>query len=416
MHMLRLRSGSARSRRALMTGILFVALGCAPLAAEVTLLPDPEIGKIISGLGAGVSALLPPPKIVGDLNDVARRYGLDKSGPGVRDYCIKMVWMPDRRRAIYYGANHGVPHRLNDVWEYDLPANTWICLYGPDANKGHGGDWSDVDRESPDTKAGIIRTKRGGPAIIPHSWWNMTYDPDLRAMITPCTWSMSDETLFKLLQAGRHKPPIWKFTPGAGKWEPIIDSKFEGKVPGYENARAMEYLPELGGTVWIKGDGMWLYNSVSNSWKELKPNGGNLKEYQDHMPDREQVAAYLPDRGLIVAHSRHGKGFRTTHYDIAKNEWKVAVEGEGPGAPPGGFDASTGFVYDSVGKVCLLHDPGKEPALWAYDPAAAQWTRLQPEGPAMPTGRNALAAFYDVAQNVFVIPGRWMYRHRKVAQ
>jgi hypothetical protein len=398
-------------------GTVLAAFTCASLSAEVTLLPDPEIGKLLSGLGAGNSALLPPPKIVGDLNDVARHYGLDKNGPGVRDYCIKMVWMPDRKRAIYYGANHGAPHRLNDVWEYDLPANTWNCLYGPDANK-HGtyGDWSDVDPESAETKTGIIRTKRGGPAIIPHSWWNMTYDPGLKAMLTPCTWSMSNDAYFKLLQAGKHKPPLWSFFPEKGRWEPIVDSRIDGKPPGYENARAMEYLPELGGTLWIKSDGMWLYNSVSNAWRELKPNGGDLKAYQANMPDREQVAAYLPDRGIVVAHSRHGKGFRTTHYDIAKNEWKVAAEGEGPGAPPGGFDASTGFVYDSAGKVCLLHDPGKEPSFWAYDPAAAQWNRLQPQGAPLPTGRNAMAAFYDVAQNVFVIPGRWMYRHRKVAQ
>ncbi len=381
---------------------------------EPELAADPKVLEILNGLGEGCSAALPPVKTTGDINDLARRCGLDKAGPGARDYCIKMAWMPERKRAIFYGANHGVPHRLNDVWEYDLPSNTWVCLYGPDANKGHGGDWSDVDRESADTKAGVIRTKRGGPAIIPHSWWNMTYDPEFKAMITPCTWSMSDQELFKLLQTGKHKPPLWKFTPETGKWEPILDSKFDGKVPGYENARAMEYLPELGGTAWIKSDGVWLYDSKSNTWKDLKPNGGDMKAYWANMPDREQVAAYLPDKHLIVAHSRHGKGFRTTHYSIEKNEWKVAVEGEGADAVPGGFDAGTNFVYDRVAKVCLLTVPDKQ-ELWAYDPDAAKWTKLEIKGPPMTKGRAGLLAFYDIAQNVLVIPGRWVYRHKAVA-
>jgi hypothetical protein len=405
--------------------------GSATLAAEpaaqggrttgpaVKVLPelaaDPRTTEILGTLGEGCSAALPAVKTVGDINAVAKRYGLDKAGPGARDYCIKMAWMPERKRAIFYGANHGVPHRLNDVWEYDLPGNTWVCLYGPDANKGHGGDWSDVDRGSADTKAGIIRTKRGGPAIIPHSWWNMTYDPGLGAMITPCTWSMSDPELCRLLNAGKHKPPLWSFIPAKGRWEPILDSKFEGAPPRYENARAMEYLPELGGTAWIKSDGMWLYDSKANAWKNLKPNGGDMKAYQANVPDREQVATYLPDRHLIVAHSRHGKkggtGFRTTHYSVEKNEWKVAIEGQTTDGPPGGHDAGTNFVYDRVGKVCLLTVPDKQ-ELWAYDPEATKWSKLEVKGPAMPKGRGGLLAYYDVEQNALVIPGRWVYRHK----
>ncbi|MCX7804569.1 MAG: hypothetical protein N3A38_05190 [Planctomycetota bacterium] len=380
------------------------------------LAPDPAVTKIIEEIGEGCATALPPARTAGDINDVARKYGLDKHGPGARDYCIKMAWMPDRKRAIFYGANHGVPHRLNDVWEYDLPSNTWVCLYGPDANKGHGGDWSDIDRNSEETKAGIIRTKRGGPAIIPHSWWNMTYDHGLKAMITPCSWSMSDPELFNLLNAGKHKPPFWAFFPEKKRWEPILGAK--GDLPGYENARQLEYVPELNGTLWAKSDGMWLYNSKENTWKRL----GRASDYKG-LPEREAVMVYLPDRKLLVAHSIAGNGVpsagyegsRTSHYSVEKNEWKTVFTGNEKNNPPAGFDGGTNFVYDSAGKVCLLWDAAWTRTLWAYDPETCKWTKLNPKGPPPPAGRDAVLAYYDAARNAFVIPGKWIYRHRNAA-
>jgi len=389
-------------------------LGAGRSAITPELAADPKVMEIVNGLGEGCSAALPAVKTTGDINDVARKYGLDKSGPGARDYCIKMAWMPERRRAIFYGANHGVPHRLNDVWDYDLPSNTWVCLYGPDTSKGSSGDYSDVDRQSADTKAGIIRTRRGGPAIIPHSWWNMAYDPELKAMLTPCTWSMSDPELFKLLQAGSHRPPFWAFFPEKKRWEPIIGAK--GDLPAYENARQLEYVPELGGTVWTKSDGMWLYDSKGNAWKRLGKGG----DYGAGLPAREAVMAWLPDRKMLVAHSIAGggkpsagyAGSRTSHYSVAKNEWKTVFEGKEPNNPPAGADHATNFAYDSAGKVCLLWDAAWTKALWAYDPAAVKWTKLEPKGPPPPGGRAGLLAYYDRTQNVFVIPGLWVYRHK----
>jgi hypothetical protein len=395
------------------------ALAAEPVEHMPMPAPDPKVEEILKTLGEGCSAALPGPKTAGQVNAVARKYGLDKVGPGSRNYCIKMAWMPDRKRAIYWGANHGVPHRLNDVWEYDLPANTWNCLYAPDTSKGGKGDYSDVDRESADTKAGVIYTRRGGPAVIGHSWWNMTYDPGLKAMLTFCTWSMSDAELFKLLAAGKHKPPLWAAYPESGRWAPIMDGTFVGPAPRYENARALEYVPELGGSVWIKSDGMWLYNSVSNCWKDLKPNGGNLKEYQANMPDREQVVVYAPDRKLLIAHSRNNTSqrptsgrVRTTHYSIETNAWKVAFEG--PAAdnnPPGGFDAQTGFVYDTVSRMCILVDTFETKTLWAYDPDTAKWTRLEPKGAPLPAVYGPLC-YYDQTANAVVVAGQWVYRHK----
>ncbi len=407
-------------------GLVSVLVALAALRATATeessglvtpeLLPDPEVMKIIDGLGDGECAVLPRFKVAGDLNDEARRWKLDKNGPGSRDYCIKMAWMPERNRAIFYGANHGAPHRLNDVWEYDLPSNTWYCLYGPDRSKGNNpDDWADVDRESDETKTGIIRTKRGGPAIVPHTWWNMTYDPGLKAMLTPCSWSMSDKQLFTLLQKGKHKPPLWAFYPEKKRWEPITGAT--GDLPGYENARQMEYVPELGATVWTQSGGMYLYDSKANTWKKL----GSSKDYGKDLSSREAVMGYVPERKVLVAHNLFGKGApskgyegsRTCEYSVAENKWKTTFSGTGPENPPAGYDAVTNFTYDPVGKVCLMWDASWTKSLWAYDPATFQWTKLAPKGPPPPGGRDAKLAYYDVDRNVLVVNGSWAYRHKK---
>jgi hypothetical protein len=323
--------------------------------------------------------------------------------------------MPERRRAIFYGANHGGPHRLNDVWEYDLPSNTWVCLYGPDKTKGrHRSDYDDLDWEL--ARTGVIRTKRGGPGNPPHSWWNMAYDPVARAMITPCSFSTCDREVRDLLKNGRHKPPMWAFYPQKKMWEPILGST--GELPRYENARAMEYVPELGGTVWTKSAGMYLYDSKANSWKLL----GSSSRYGKDLAPRECVMAYLPDRKMLVAHARWGKGApsigyaesKTYHYSIEKNEWKMVLHSRKKNDPPAGFDAATNFAYDPVGKVCLLWDRPYTGALWAYDPGAVKWTKVALKGPPPPTrGRDANLAYYDVARNVFVVNGAWVYRHRR---
>jgi hypothetical protein len=393
-------------------------------AATVTpeLAPDPTVMKTIDGLGTNSSARLPKLNTAGDINDVARRYKLHRRGPGARDYCIKMVWMPDRKRAIFYGANHGSPHRMNDVWEYDLPSNTWVCLYGPDLMRG-ADNWAKyLERSS--LKTGIPRTKRGGPAVVPHSWWQMAYDPDLKAMLTFCSWSMVPKEVREAQKRGPHKPPLWAFYPEKKKWEPITGSTFKGRRPRYHNASALEYVPPLKATLWSANSwanrGLWAYDSKTNTWTDLKPNGGNSKTFQLNAPGSEQVMVYAPDRKMLIGHQggtnrKTKKPWRkTSHYSIEKNEWqRVDATGHGEkGTIPPGHDASTNFAYDTVGKVALLWAPETK-ALWSYDPDAKKWTRLAPDGPAPPVrGRDAKLAYYDAARNVFVIPGQWVYRYK----
>ncbi len=408
-------------------GLAVLLAGSTPLAAEpegVTpeLPADPDVMAIIDGLGDNESATLPALKTTGDINDVARRFNMHTRGPGSRDYSIKMVWMPDRERAIFFGANHGSPHRTNDVWEYDLPSNTWVCLFGPDLLRGEDNWAKYLDRDSLET--GIPKTRRGGPAIVPHTWWQMAYDPNIKAMLTFCSWSMVPGEVREAHRKGNHHPPLWAFYPEQKKWVPITDSRFEGRRPRYHNASALEYVPSLGKTVWCANGwanrGMWTYESATNTWTDMEPNDGDRQAFQDGAPAPEQVMVVLPDRNMLVGHradadreTGHVRG-RTSHYCVEKNEWTVAVRSaEDEINMPVGHDARTNFAYDQVGKVALLWDPHTTNALWAYDPVNATWTKLEPDGPPPPRGhRDVLLAYYDVARNVFVIPGMWVYRYK----
>ena len=136
------------------------------------LLVNETVAAKIKALKPNHAVLVGEAKVVGDFNEVAKRWNLHKTGPRGRDFTIKMVWAPERRSVLFCGANHGVPHRLNDVWEFDLSALTWFMLYAPDNPRdytGLGKDFSDVE-----FKDGILITKRGGPAIIAHTWWGLT--------------------------------------------------------------------------------------------------------------------------------------------------------------------------------------------------------------------------------------------------
>jgi hypothetical protein len=124
--------------------ILAAGLDPAPAAADPPvvpkvdppLTPKPAVVDRLAALKPNHGVLLGKADVVGEFNATARRYDLDKTGPRGRDYSIKMCWAPDRNRALFCGANHAVPHRLNDVWEFDLPSLTWALLYAPDLPRG----------------------------------------------------------------------------------------------------------------------------------------------------------------------------------------------------------------------------------------------------------------------------------------
>jgi hypothetical protein len=388
-------------------------LACGFAAADSPRLePRRDVADALAGLKPNHGLRLGTAAVVGEFNDTARKYNLDKTGPKARDFTLKMCWAEDRKRVLYCGANHAVPHRLNDVWEFDLPALTWAMLYAPDNPRGYtdlGKDTSDVE-----FKDGLLVTRRGGPAVIAHTWWGLTYDPKHKALLFMNTWVTDQKKAVQALGGDPATlytgPPLWAFFPADGKWKAFKAGK---PYPVAIFGGMLEYVPDLGGSIWHANNwqmrGTWLHDYTADAWKDLKANGGG-KAFEAAAPEPEQIGYYDPKRKRVVVH-RH---YDTFHFDPKKVEWsKVRTGDKADGRTPYGHDARAVFCHDPASGHGLLVQ-FETNALWAYDPDAASWTKLSPEGDPMPTGSKRLA-YLDPARNALVvIDGTtvWAYRYR----
>jgi hypothetical protein len=382
-------------------------------SVEPFLAPDKIALKRIDGLMPNQAAFIGEARVIGDFNDIAQRFKLHKTGPRGRDYSNKMVWAPERKRALFLGANHAVPHRLNDVWEFDLRALAWILLYAPDNPRGYqdlGKDTSDVE-----FRDGLLVTKRGGPAVIGHTWWGLTYDPVRRQVLFMNTWVTNKKKAVEQLGGNPGQlysgPPLWAFSPESRQWRPIKTEKPWPKAPF---ASMLEYIPELGGAIWhtrnYQMQATWLYDPAENTWRDLQANA-RRGDFAQASPKPEQVAYYDPQRHIVVAQ----RGLETYHFDIRNQEWSKVLSGDKEHSPFG-HDASGPIAYDPHSGHGLILDK-KDNTLWAYNPDLPGWSRLSPTGtpmPAMPPGKKRLT-YFDPAHGVFVvIDGRkvWAYRYK----
>ena len=236
------------------------------LKVEPVLAPDPQVTRILASLGDNSAAMLPPIRTAGDFNAVARKYQMQKTGPVGRDFSNKMVWAPDRKRALFCGGNHGSPHRLNDAWEYDLPSNTWVLLFAPDPNKDVNcaavKEYKVTGRDGCEKTYKVLATERGGPFDPAHTWWGLTYDPGMKAMLwmDPVSLlrpkAMSQLGLKKVgrepdwmahYEGGAPGPALWAFYPYEKRWRRVITEK---PYPGMMQGGSLEYIPEMKGSLW----------------------------------------------------------------------------------------------------------------------------------------------------------------------
>jgi hypothetical protein len=382
-----------------------------PPSIKPKLAPKPAILEKLAALKPNQAAVLGQAEVVGEFNDTARRYDLHKTGPMGRDFSIKMCWAPDRKRVLFCGANHAVPHRLNDVWEFDLPSLTWGMLYAPDLPRGYldlGKDTSDVE-----FKDGLLITKRGGPAVIAHTWWGLTYDPRKKALLFMNTWVTERKKAVAALGGNPDElyngPPLWAFFPTEKKWKPF---KAEKPYPVAIFGGLLEYIPELGGSIWHANNwqmhGTWLHDFDKDSWKDLGSNGGG-KAFEREAAEPEQIGYWDPTRKRLIVQRHHD----THHFDPKKNEWtKVLTGNKDDGRSPYGHDARSVFYHDPVSGDGLLTQ-FQTNTVWAYDPDKTQWSKLNPDGDPMPTGGKRLA-YVDPAQNALIVIDRttiWAYRY-----
>ncbi len=407
--------------------MLLPAFGGEKQRIEPALEADPSVLKIVDGLGDQQSAWLPAKKTYGTFNADQKKWGHDKTGPRPRNYCLKWVWAADRKRALFCGGNAGVPHKLNDVWEYDLASNTWVLLWEPDPDtnrvrhmKKPGEAKAYLEKfVKVDEKSGEIMTKRGAPFDPVHTWWGLTYDPELHALL----WVMGNHHLHnKYLElnpdqkknyklGGFHKMRLWAYYPHRHKWEFIQAPTELRKSP----AAIMDYIPQMRGSFYYTQSHLqcgW-FDSASKSWKNAKRIAKSRDAFnqQDQLPVREAVSAYDSKNGILVVHhggnAHRGKTIpkRTYHFDVNSGKWKKVLQStEGPI----GFDAKGPITYDSVGEMCFINHEG----LWAYSATDLKWIKITPNGPGAPNGM----ACYNPEHNVLMVdsggPKIWIYRHK----
>ncbi len=406
--------------------VLFLTAGVrAEDKIEPALEPNEEVLAILNGLGENQSALLPETNIVGEFNELARQHHLHTRGPGGRNFNIKMVWAPERRRALFCGGNHGAPHRLNDAWEFDLAANTWALLYPPDFDDSRT-THREENYDNLVVKDGIIRTRNGGPAFSAHTWWQLTYDPERKAMLWMANWPGTERKSRRVAEAigadpdklcpvfhGRRATPFWSFTPATGEWEPV---RTEPPHPPYALAVILEYIPDLGGSLYRHN---WLYRSETNAWTNLEPEGE-----RDDMPGREPVAYWDPVNKILVAATNTGRRGEdvdsfdriTNHYDPETITWKRVLTVQGADKAPRAHDARCSFDFDPVSGHGILYEL-PERQVWAYNPTTTEWTKLpEPDGPPPPDERQPRPlAYFDPAHNVLVVNQgtvTWVYRYQ----
>ncbi len=427
---------------------------------------DPKIMGIVKSVEAGQLIKLPNFKILPD--KASSYHHAFKKGPGVRDFCNKISYAPDRQSGLYCGANHHVPHRLNDVWEYHLGSNTWslICPPGPDATRAR--ELAKKLKENPDNEAlkkrvnaywenmvvkdGYIQDRKNGGPLQPwHTWDAVTYDSRTKRLY----WNVLDsdnhasdrlkshsgrvrnyakrtgqdaEALLKTLKPGS---AMYMYDVKQARWTRQL-----GKGP-FPVMRAMgatlHYIPDMDKTLSYvcagnrpggQTEGMWAYDAKKNTWEELIP--GNkvaaLKK-KGTAPGEELQVAYSPKHKKLAAVYKNGLYL----YDVEKNTWARGKDGIAFG-----HDSKSVFVYDDHADVFLLLGRkgnsmwSQEPyGIYAYDLKTDHWETVKVKGLGGIDDskqknwlKYGFAGYYDTHNNAFVLyEGRnhhiWIYRHQK---
>jgi RNA polymerase sigma factor (sigma-70 family) len=432
---------------------------------------DPAVVAKLKALGEGSGLKLG--KFKTTPADVTKWHRTFKYGPSRRGFCNKMPYAPDRKTAMYCGGDHGVPHGLNDVWEFHLGSNTWSLICPPSSNKhvlrmargrmsrakkaiAAGKDvaknkvvakkaeaaikqwWSEKS-----VKEGYFQSRNGGPVHPWHTWDGLTYDTRTRRLY----WAeLSSHNVKRKVQhvkvrnyakmtgqdadklAAKIKPgtPMYAYDPAEGRWMRQMGS---GPFPNMRGMGGMlHYIPDIDKTFWLCNsgntvgsyDGMWVYDAKTNKWSCLITGGALMGlARRGAAPYGELQAAYSSRHKKLVAVLERG----TFVYDIKTNKWTKAARSTGYA-----HDAQSVFVYDSNADVFMLiakdgdkYWSGDVPwRLGVYDLSTDKWAVVKIKGENVPGKKASYAGYYDPEHNVLAVyvmtrsgGFTWVYRHRK---
>ncbi|MEX0716628.1 MAG: hypothetical protein WD066_08575 [Planctomycetaceae bacterium] len=412
-------SNPMKTRLGLLVAWLLLGLSAADAqeqrgggAFEEPPLPDKALLAKIEALPDDTWMKLPAFRTAGDVAWMNTRATSDyrRIGPSVRDYCNRMVWAADRRRALYCGAGHNI-HPLNDVWEYDLASNAWICLYAPDpAPPRDSPEWY---RENVVRRGDVVVTPRGGPVRPAHTWWGLCYDSDRRRLIffdvhkgimftnyeqlAAAVGLKANGPILRMYGSGPGEGWVFAFDPEARAW----DENVVTNTPKADESTELEYLPHRK-ALWLHSGKTYLMEQGAREWKPIAEQG----------PRSGGVSAYDAETRTIVS-----AGSRAFEYSCDDAEWTPG------GALPEGVRGRiphSMMCFDSVARrfvLCTTLAEGREPRrlrLFLYDLKEKAWNTPAAQGD-LPTTTN-FAGYYDPERNVTVVYGNremWAYRARR---
>ena len=394
-----------------LTSQVFAADAGAPGKVEPELKPDAALLAKIAALPDNTWLKLPPFKVTGELKWLSKRADERRRGPFGRDYSNHAVWAPERRRAIYMGGGHNV-RPTNDVWEYDLASNTWVCLRGADS-RGRSVEWV---RKNVILKDGVLMTKTGAPIRLLHTWDQFAYDPVRRLALlvhssprnfpalSGLNWSIlakglnltPDQFEKKLVKDGIY---VWGFDAAKRTFtsvEFMVNWKGPGNtIGGREEGAVLEYMPDQK-TMWFCGyGGPLVRDAKTGAWKFGKVRRSVYAPIACYDSDTKQVVIVRHE--ITIVGSPDG------------TKWKVHKA-----LPKKGRDSTAGLVYDPVAKRSVLYTRSTTPHLWLFDTTTSKWTDPKPKGDIPAGGR--MIVYYDAARNVTVYYNSrsiWVYRCKR---
>ena len=288
--------------------------------------PDESVVALIEDLQPGDAVRLPDFTVIGDGLDAFGTFAT--RGPGIRDFCNKWVWAEDRGRAMYAGGNHGAPHKFNDLWEYDLPSNTWVMLHAPD------------------------------PDVSPsHTWWGFTYDHARARALWISAASIWDT-------GGYEGPPLRVYDTVAQTGWGLLETTPPIDAPV---ASALEYIPNRDLLVFYSnrwnGSGMHTLDPKTNAWTELIPQPDLYFDNPD-APPGESIITYNSVNDVLVGFL----GRSVYVYAFDDNTWVRVLEDV--------TDSQSGSDYDPYSDLHYVQTQGR---LFAYDVQANTFKDLEVE-------------------------------------
>jgi len=339
--------------------------------------------------------------------------------PSARAYHAMAYDVASKRVVLFGGGTYSDP--LGDTWTYDPAANAWTDCR-PVADLPAARQYHSLLYERSSARV-ILSGGMGERGWLDDTW---AYDP-----ITN-TWTEqsgdsgfgSGPPLGGLGASAAYDPDTGNvfacggdftvtavYTSAANEWTAIPTS---GDLPDARFAHSVVYDPVgrkvilLGG--WADEEecdnrNPWAYDPATNTWTELRPSG-------DLPPDLllSPLLVYDPVGRKVLLLSAIVDSMLEEWlpaiwaYDPAANIWtRLDPEGESPALHEG-----MAAVYDPIGKKVILFGgmstSGTLNDTWAYDPAADAWTRLTPGGK-IPPGRVGHAMAYDTAGGKIILFG-----------